>query len=188
MLSELVASGHEEITEIGSPPRGAWFRTGIDGWELGASTRHPIAFFLVPFLCVWSGFSLGGIYGSQIVKGEFNLGTSLFGIPFVIGTVFLGSAAVMAVVGRLVVTVVADDGTVFVGVGPVGWRRRFRWDEMERVEEEDSTTRSSGSSGRVIALIGKTKLRFGSMLTDSRRYFFIQVLRKMLQGTRKKAL
>ena len=55
----------------------------MDTVSLGATTRSPIAFFLVPFMCVWSGGSLGGVYGSQVLNGEFDLGISLFGIPFI---------------------------------------------------------------------------------------------------------
>jgi hypothetical protein len=185
VLSDLLAGGHQDPqVELDEAPRGAWFHADFDRWQVGSTTRHPIAFFLVPFMMVWSGFSLGGIYGSQIVKGEFNLFISLFGIPFVVGTLLFGSIAVMAVVGKITVTVVDNDGEVFAGVGRIGWRRRFRWDEMERVEEDVANYRSSGSSNQVIALVGKTRLKFGSMLTDTRRYFVMQVLRKMLAGRR----
>ena len=41
----------------------------------------PLALFFVPFTCVWAGFSMMGIYGSQIIKGEFNLEQSLCVAP-----------------------------------------------------------------------------------------------------------
>ncbi|MBI2477147.1 MAG: hypothetical protein HYV60_00350, partial [Planctomycetia bacterium] len=86
-LSSIVATQDVPTEfEINDPPAGAWFYDDFRGWRIGASTRSRAAFFLVPFMCVWSGFSLGGIYGTQIAKGEFNLGMSLFGIPFVLGT------------------------------------------------------------------------------------------------------
>ena len=44
----------------------------MDGFRLTLSTRSCIAFFLVPFTLFWAGGSLGGIYGTQIAKGEFN--------------------------------------------------------------------------------------------------------------------
>ena len=47
-----------------NPPKGAWFRQETHHIIVGATTRSPEAFFLVPFTCVWSGGSLGGIYGS----------------------------------------------------------------------------------------------------------------------------
>ena len=33
----------------------------------------PLALFFVPFTCVWAGFSMMGIYGSQIIKGVLEL-------------------------------------------------------------------------------------------------------------------
>src|SRR5687767_8011351 len=70
--------------DLNHPPKGMWFNRTPDGFELGSSTRSGVAFFLVPFMCLWSGGSLGGIYGSQIVKGDFNLAMSLFGLPFLL--------------------------------------------------------------------------------------------------------
>lgn len=57
--------------------------------ELRYRRFNPVVLFLIPFTCVWSGMSIGGIYGSQIVKQAFDWKLSLFGIPFLIGTVVL---------------------------------------------------------------------------------------------------
>jgi hypothetical protein len=180
-LSELVAQGHETDSDLGEPPSGTWFHTEANGWELGGTTRHPIAFFLVPFMCVWSGFSLGGIYGSQIIHGKFNLGMSLFGLPFVAGTLLFGSIMLMTILGKITVRVADGDGVIFTGIGPFGWYRRFRWDDINRVEETMIGFQSPGNFGRILALEGKTRLTFGSMLSQGRRYFFLQVLRRMLR-------
>lgn len=167
--------------DINDPPKGAWFYDDFRGWRIGASTRSPVAFFLVPFMCVWSGFSLGGIYGTQIAKGEFNLGMSLFGIPFVIGTLLFGGLALMTVCGRIDVIVADTAGRLFTGVGPFGWTRRFEWSEVTRIEEDVLGYQHSGSNGHVISLVGKTRLRFGSMMSDARRYFLLQGLRVLHQ-------
>ena len=180
-LSELVAQGHETDVELTEPPSGTWFRIEANGWELGGTTRHPIAFFLVPFMCVWSGFSLGGIYGSQIVQGKFDLYESLFGLPFVAGTVLFGSIMLMVVIGKVTVCVDGFDCVIFTGVGSIGWSRRFQWNDVNRVEEIATSFQSPGNSGRMLALEGKTRFTFGSMLNQGRRYFFLQVLRRMLQ-------
>ena len=57
--------------------------------ELRYRRFNPVVLFLIPFTCVWSGMSIGGIYGSQIVKHAIDWKLSLFGIPFLIGTVVL---------------------------------------------------------------------------------------------------
>ena len=80
LLSDESENGDESkaAPHLKQAPPGAWFTTDVDSWQVGASTRSGAAFFLVPFMLVWSGFSLGGIYGSQIVAGKFNLMMSLF--------------------------------------------------------------------------------------------------------------
>src|SRR4051812_10763885 len=81
------------------PPRGTW--DNDDGVErcIGASTRSPMALVLVPFMCVWSGLSLGGIYGSQIVSGKFNPVMSLFELPFLAGSLIFWAWTAMTVFG-----------------------------------------------------------------------------------------
>jgi len=179
-LSVLVESGsHFCQTDIPDPPRGVWFVARPDGWTIGSTTRSPIAFFLVPFMCVWSGFSLGGIYGSQIVQGRFDPVASIFGIPFILGTLLFGSFAVMSVSGKVVITLDRSHGRVFTGVGPLGWTRAFDWKTVDRVNEEPIPSDSS-NTGKTISLVGKTRLNFGSMLADNRRYFIVQLLRRLL--------
>jgi hypothetical protein len=182
-LSSLVEAGATGPVDLDDPPRGAWYRDQFDGFVVGATTRHPIAIFLVPFMCVWSGFSLGGIYGSQIAAGKFNLGMSLFGIPFVLGTLMFGSMALMAVCGKVVVHVCDADGDVFTGIGPVGWRRPFNPLEVTGVRVEPHLSGNSHMAMTVV-LDGPRKLRFGSGLSEARRDFVASVLRQEL--TRKK--
>ena len=130
-------------------------------------------------MCIWSGVSLGAIYGTQIAQGEFNLTVSLFGIPFVLGTLLFGSVAVMSVCGRLVVTTDVDEGTVFTGIGPIGYTRHFRWPSITAVEEVHANNHSDYNNS-AISLIGQTRLKFGSMLSDKRRYYLLRFLQKYL--------
>ena len=53
----------------------------------------PLALFFIPFTCIWSGGSLSGIYGPQFMQHSFDLQRSLFGIPFLIGSVVLLSVS-----------------------------------------------------------------------------------------------
>jgi hypothetical protein len=130
-------------------------------------------------MCVWSGFSLGGIYGSQFVQGQFNLVWSLFGIPFVLGTLLFGSAALMAVCGKVVVQVSESEGVVFTGIGSLGWRKSFNPTEVTAVRVERYP---SGGDQQLttIVLDGPHKFRFGSGLTETRCDFIANVLRQEL--------
>mgnify|MGYP006883238833 CR=1 FL=1 len=163
-----------------SPPRGTYLRH--DGVEtvIGASTRSPAAFLFVPFLVVWSGLSLGGLYGSQIAKGKFDLFLSLFGIPFLIVVLLLGWSTLMCVVGRVEVRLRHGEGAVFTGIGPIGSRERFDASAISEVREQRSRRSGRRASSTCIVLEGPRPLFFGSQLNSPRRRFMIATLRQTL--------
>jgi len=181
-LAELIAGDPSNDPDakinLYEPPRGAWFEDFDDGFEVGASTRSWAALFIVPFMMVWSGFSLGGIYGTQIYKGQFNPGMSLFGIPFVIGSVFLGAVAAMTVCGRIVIRVHNNEGSVFTGVGRLGFRKRFNWKQINCVVEQDS--HSSGRITRNLFLDGEEIVKIGNFGNDKRQRYVRAVLKAMI--------
>lgn len=168
-----------DAAAVSLPPPGVTYSETTGGHVIRATTRHPIAFLLVPFMMVWSGFSLGGIYGSQIWNGRFDFITSLFGLPFLGGTVLFGSIALMAVCGQVEVRVSGVEGSVFAGVGPFGWRRPFNLDEVDAIEDSATKMNYPGSQGASIVLRGSTVLRFGTNLSEPRRYFILNVLRRI---------
>lgn len=184
-ISELLARGGDvDDFDPHDPPKGAWFEdTGLD-WEVGATTRSWFALFIVPFTCVWSGGSMAGIYGTQFWEGKFDLTRSLFGIPFAIGTLFLVSLAAMTICGKFKIAVQGHEGRVFTGVGPIGWTRRFDWSQIKAIEEDYMSHQQAGSSGRLISLVGQARLNCASMVSDSRRYFIMQVLRMQLRQSK----
>lgn len=159
-----------------NPPKGTWFREEPARIVLGATTRSPIAIFLVPFMMVWSGGSLGGIYGTQILHRHFNLGQSLFGIPFLIGTVFIGSAALMATFGKVEISI-GRVSTIFTGIGSLGWTRRFNWLSVKSIREDFGNFNENGRPQRLIYIEGDNTLKFGSGLTENRRSFILNKLK-----------
>jgi len=180
-LSECLDSPKADNSVVDSPPNGAWISEDFQGAIVGASTRSPVAFFLVPFMCVWSGGSIGGIYGTQIASGKFDLTMSLFGIPFLLGTLLFGSIALMAVCGKVVVKLSRENSSIFLGVGSIGWTRRFNWSEMDKISETPSNVQYPGGQGVGITLEGKTRIKFGTNLSEKRRYFMLNAL-KSLKG------
>ena len=166
-----------------NPPKGAWFRKGIDGVVVGASTRSPVAFFLVPFICVWSVVSVGTIVGSQIAMGQFDLSASLFGIPFILGSLLFGALALMTVWGKVEVSI-GKVSSVFVGIGPIGWKRRFDWSTVQTIREDSSQVRYPGGHAGTIVLEGKERLTFGMGLNEPRRYFVLNALKYLRASTR----
>ena len=182
-FSELIEEQRDETINLDRPPGGAWFRRDMRGFEIGSTTRSAAAFFLVPFMCVWSGFSLGGIYGGQITKGHFNLTMSLFGIPFILGTLLFGSIAVMTVCGKVCVRVHGNSGVVFTGVGPIGWRRQFEWDGVTSIRITERVG-NRGSRSDQITIEGRKRFDFGSGVNAERLDFMVGALRRMRQQHR----
>lgn len=177
--AELIgAGGATNEVNLNTPPGGAWFTRTTRGFEVGASTRSAFALIMVPFMCVWSGGSLGGIYGKQIVDGKLNIGMSLFGIPFLLGTVVLGSVAVMMVCGKVVVRVEGDDASIFTGAGPIGWTRRFSWADISSVRTSEKRS-GRGASSEQITLEGQRRIDLASGLNSERRHFMVAALRRM---------
>src|SRR3984957_14366963 len=120
-LSEIIGAIPSSSIDLHSPPSGAWYTPVADGFTAGATTRSWMALFIVPFTCVWAGGSMFGIYGTQIIKGQFIPSSSLFGIPFLIGSIVLVSWCAMAVAGKVTVTLHATQLSIFTGVGSIGW-------------------------------------------------------------------
>lgn len=111
------------------------------------------AFFLVPFTVAWSGFSMGAIYGTQICSGKFNWGISLFGIPFLIGSIVLISSCLFTLgVGKRVLTLERGKGRFFFGIGPFGFSRRFAFDRQTRIAQGYTSYQTNGQSQRELHL------------------------------------
>ena len=90
------------------------------------------------------------------------------------------SIALMAVCGKMVVSVNGDQGKIFTGVGSVGWTRKFKWSGIREVQE-NTRYGSKGGIYHVIVLEGDTRISFGSGIKESRLYFMENALRAMLR-------
>lgn len=183
-FSEIVGGSATAAPDLSAPPSGAWFELLPQGFRVGASTRSWMALFLVPFTCVWAGMSLSGIYGGQIKSGHFDPFSSLFGLPFLIGSIALVAWCAMTVAGKVELSQREDRLSVFIGVGPLGWSRNFLWSDFTSVRED---SRRGGYNwnrqGQVIVMEGKRRVAFGSMWSEERRYFVLSALQKMLRDT-----
>ncbi|HWF17928.1 MAG TPA: hypothetical protein VG754_01590 [Verrucomicrobiae bacterium] len=179
-FADLVQESREPAIDLARPPKGVWFKQDMRGFEIGSTTRSPVAFFLVPLMCLWSGGSLARIYGSQIRSGKFEIGKSLFGLPFLLGTIVLGTITLMTIFGKTTVSVQGDQGKVFVGLGPIGWTRRFKWSGVREIREGYCGTTRNGRQQMGIILEGETRLTFGSGMREERRYFIFSAMRNLL--------
>jgi hypothetical protein len=109
----------------------------------------------------------------------------IFLTPFIVIGVSMMGAFFLSVGGRTEVQADPTGGTVFTGMGPLGYRRRFIPSHVSDVRIEDKQWRDSdGDRQQKTNIIIETKegklIRFGSMLSSERRRFLAAVLRKFL--------
>ena len=146
-------------------PKGVTLAETMDGFRLTLSTRSCIAFFLVPFTMFWAGGSVGGIYGTQIAKGEFNLWISLFGLPFLVGSIFLIAITMMTVAGRCVVELAGGKFSIRTGALGVYRTKSVAWDDVLSCRLTEATSRGRSSYSTTyqveIAVERGEPLRFG---------------------------
>lgn len=130
--------------ELDVPP-GVSLAETMDGFRLTLSTRSCIGFFLVPFTVVWAGGSLGGIYGTQIAKGKFELMQSLFGLPFLAGSLLLVALTAMAVAGRCVIELSHGRLSVRTGAFGIYRRRSVAWADVQSCRLTETSRRGRNS-------------------------------------------
>jgi hypothetical protein len=179
-ISENIENYVDDGFDIKNTPNGTWIKTNFNNTIIGGTTRSPIAFFLVPFMLVWSGGSIGGIYGTQLANGEFDLFQSLFGIPFLIGSIIFWSLAFMAIWGKVELTLDKQGGKVFTGIGNIGINKTFLWSDVSKVKEKQANFRYPGSQGSSLVFEGKKRISFGSGLKDERRYYLIKAIKSTM--------
>jgi len=179
-ISENIKSFIDDGFDENDTPDGTWIIKDFNSTIIGSTTRSPIAYFLVPFMLVWSGGSLGGIYGTQLLSGKFDLFSSLFGIPFLLGSVFFWSITLMAIWGKVELTLDNQGGKVFTGIGNMGLVKRFLWSEISSIKDKNSDFRYPGSQGGSIVIEGKKKISFGLSVAEERRYYLIRAIKSIV--------
>lgn len=115
-----------ELTDeqLARPPRRVKLQRGFgDALTLTVRPRRWALLFLVPFTAIWSGGSMAGIYGSQLWRGEFDPKLSLFGLPFLLGTLGLLTAILYMIFGRTAVTLAKGRVEVRSGLFGLGRTR-----------------------------------------------------------------
>ena len=169
---------------LDAPPRHVTLRTDpLGSVQIVYRRVSPVALFFVPFTLIWGGGSVAGVY-STFSRGEFNSGASLGAIVFLTITLLLVSLTTFMVFGRTVITLAQGHGEVFMGVGPLGWRRRFSYDQQSHVSVQLTGVESDDELGTcVVVQSGATRLAFGAMLPVEVQRFVAAVTRDHILGS-----
>lgn len=160
--------------DINEPPDGAWIRQESNVLVLGATTRSSEAFMSVPFMMMWSGGSLGMVYGYQIYTRDFSLWMTLFGLPFIIASYIFGRRALMTVCGK--VEMVLDDKNlkIFNGIARFGQTQIFPL-ETVRVDIKEKNNHRY-----LVLLSGKDNIFQYDLLNEAQRYYLLRAMQKVM--------
>jgi hypothetical protein len=183
-ISDNIENYIDDGFNMNNPPDGAWYKSDFNKTIIGATTRSPIAFFLVPFMLIWSGGSIGVIYGTQLINGKFDLVQSLFGIPFLIGSLIFWSFTLMAIWGKVELTLDNKGGKIVTGIGNIGLVKRFLWSDITTIKEKQANIRYPGSQGNTIVLEGKKRISFGTGVKEERRYYLLRAIKSLINKNR----
>lgn len=179
-------SGTAEVSLeiLSQPPRGVRIeREFLKPTVITYRRLSPALVFLIPFTALWSGLSMFGIYGGQIRKGEFDLSQSLFGLPFLFGTIVLLGVIAFLLFGKWKITLEKGAGRVFVGVGPVGWSRAFSYnrDSLVTLRTTDVRVNEIPQKG-ILVRSGNQDFVFGAMLKEEAKVFIAAAITREAKG------
>jgi len=206
-LSSLVHGLQLDDIDLGHPPSGAWHRGSGIGAVIGATHRSVgMAIGALAVSLFWNGiisvFVLVALsatlqhlhvptpdwFPAPKMNGDaMSVGMTIFMwiflTPFiVVGSIMIG-AFLSAIAGRTEVEIRQSEGTLFVGIGSLGWRRRFNSETVKDVRIEDRNWRDNDGDRRskrqiVIETEDGKEIKFGSMLREDRMKFVAAAVRK----------
>lgn len=168
--------------DLQRPPKGVRIEDSpIRGRSIIYRKTSPAVLFLIPFTAVWSGGSMYGLYGSQLKEGHFDLFRSLFGLPFLLGTVILVAAILFMLFGGWRIGYSQGVLAVALEIGPISWTRRLTCDRSARVSIRSAKWQKNNVSQQLIQVEcqGNT-LNFGSPIPDEQKAFIAEALRRSL--------
>jgi hypothetical protein len=206
-LSELTYGS--ELTadlDVHHPPQGAWYHSDGAGTVIGASHRSvgaalgtlAIALFWNGIVSVFVlivtastlrhfGMSLPEWFPAPKMNGgDMGVGMTIFMwiflTPFIAVGMALALAFLSALGGRTEVQINNAQSMVFVGIGALGYRRRFDASSVKDVRIDDKVWRDSdGDRQRKTNIVIETRegklIKFGSMLREDRRKFMAGAVR-----------
>lgn len=162
--------------DINNPPLGAWIRQEEKTLILGGSTQSlGDALMEIPFMIVWSGSSLGGLYGSQIYTGDFSLLMTIFGIPFLIASYVFGRRALMYAAGKIEVIIDEKNLKIFNGIGKMG---RVNIYPLETIRID---VRERKGNSYLVLQSGKNDIiDYRTELKPERRTYLLKALQEVL--------
>lgn len=191
--------------DLHRPPAGAWYRSDGGGTVIGATNRSlGMAFGALFFALFWNGivsvFVVLAIAGTlqnlhvpqpawfpapKMNGGNMGWGMVLFLwlflTPFICIGLLVAATCLSSLFGRTEVKIENTRGTAFIGIGALGWKRRFDASQVRDVRINQTRNNQGRDTFAILIETREGKqLKLGSMLSNERRQFVLGALRKAL--------
>ncbi|MGD9613083.1 MAG: hypothetical protein AB7V22_09310 [Kiritimatiellia bacterium] len=171
--------------ELARPPKRVSLQRGFgDALTVTCRPRRGTLWFLIPFTAFWSGFSMAGIYGTQLASGHFDPKLSLFGLPFLAGTIVLVTVILYCLFGKTTVTLSKGRVQTFTGLFGLGRTREMECGPGTVVTIAQSNFRSNNvPQPEIVVTSGDRSLKFGAMaIPNDALPYVAAVLRRAAGG------
>jgi hypothetical protein len=86
----------------------------------------------------------------------------------------------MTIWGITVLKVERGYARLFTGIGSLGFTKRFDWYDVTEIAEERWSSSDSGTQRTRLIIKADKDIRFGTMLSEERRRYMLNALRKLL--------
>ena len=191
--------------DLHRPPPGAWYRSDGAGTIVGATHRSlGLAAGALFFALFWNGivsvfvtFAMAGTLhllhlplpawfpAPKMNGGEMGPGMVaflwLFLTPFIAVGLFVAGTCLSGLFGKTEVQIQNSMGTIFTGIGALGWRRNFDVSQVRDVRLERRFNREGQDTFTLLIETREGKQsKLGSLLSPERRQFLLGALRKSL--------
>ncbi|OQC16271.1 MAG: hypothetical protein BWX73_00865 [Lentisphaerae bacterium ADurb.Bin082] len=177
----------DEISKdvLRQPPPGTWLRQEADAIVVGATMRSKAAWGAALFTAICGGISMFAAYGTQIIDGKFDPFRTLFGIPFLLVTIFLVGTTIYMIFGRQEWHLNEDGGSGFNGVGRFGKRWRFAWNNLTRIHIYTTRDNHGNTSFKLILEGISPELKISLPECKDRQQFILNTIRYYHQQWRR---
>ena len=189
--SELIDTGDYQGLDRSNPPQEASFRDSPNGFVVSVKGKCVNGWFTFAMMLFVFTRSVQ-LWNPQLNHLGLRWGARPAGIvpvflfiaPFAV-MLLCGIAIVIYVWGQVILAHDGDLASVFIGVGPVGRTRRFRWQDVESVMESRTQSLERLIHPMDIELKFKpgihSSLHFGGFLIQERWRFMFWILRSQLR-------
>ncbi len=128
----------------------------------------PVLFFLIPFFAIWSGGSMYGIYVKPILENRLELSGTLFGIPFLLGTLVMLFIILFLLFGHFKLCIHNQESYLGCFVFGINQKKIFDSKKISTIMLQDSSYSKNKIRQKEIVIKFKDgeELKFGAMLKD----------------------